>query len=353
MRTTLADAKNSRIPKAIGVCATEPRFLQILNEAQSRLITRGHWWGCVARFRFCAQDSCITLPRSIACIEGVAVCNQPIALREMWYEFLEGGFGIEDGFVNAGGCCSGYSCHGRNCILQGRYPTFGDIVGTNKKVNLVCDASDDVGKQVLILGYDENLNWIRTSQGGVIKDGELVALAQAPGTISNNFFTQVTDIQVPDTLVGQWWLFEYNNDTTTLRQIGHYQYDETRPSYQRYKIPGLANSCSLNTSPTVNGGCVQTKVDIIAKLDFIPAKNDTDYLVISNLDALKAMCGAINKAENTSDSVASNMIIKGGLMEAEDILNQELDHYLGSGRRIGVTVIGSSVGSIQPVINVL
>lgn len=297
------------------------------------------------------------MPPQIASIEKASVCGSPLRMRDMWYEFLENGFGIQyalnnttssSGAISGGGCCGANSamwpgCFGMGDALQrGTFPTFQDIHGTNKKLTVVCDLISDVGKEVLLLGYDENNNWIRTTQSGVIRDGEIVALAQNAGTTTVNKFTVVTDIQPPDDLDGQWWLYEYNVDTAILRMLGHYQYFETRPNYQRYFFPMIPSGTDSN------GDCTLTTVEVIAKLDFIPVVRDTDYLVIGSLPALKEMTRAIYLSENEPDYEKAQRILTAGEALAMHELNKELEHYLGE-RVIGVDIVGASVGSAQPI----
>lgn len=341
MRRTLADAQNSNIQFDIGICGTDPRFIAILNEAIERLIIEGKWHGTLARYRFCAIDGCITLPPQIASIEALAVCGFPSKVRSMLYEFLENGWGIQNSTVSvgtAGSCCGGQvaGCGVPGAIFRGRFPTFGDIIGIDKRIQLVCDRSTDVGKQVLCLGYDQNLNWIRTIQNGTMQDGEVITLSQSPGTQSANLFSSVTDLQPPDNLDGQWWIYELSTTTAAQRLIGQYEYFVTRPSMARYFFPSILQGPQSNT----NSGCVQTLVDAAVKLDFTPVKNPTDYLLISSLPALGEMMSAIVKSRNEADSLRRNQIIMAGMAVAKSILNSELDHYQGSGQQIGLNIIG-------------
>jgi hypothetical protein len=190
--------------------------------------------------------------------------------------------------------------------------------------------STDVGKLVLVMGYDDAGNWIRTTQSGVVADGEVIALAQTPGTNSVNGFAKVTDIQVPSTLNGQWWMYEYDTVTTAIRMIGEYDYDETRPSYARYLIPTISTSITL--------------VEALVKLDFIPVRVDTDYPIIGNIAALKLMCMAIKAEEDKQWDVAL-------MLEAKAIaeLNAELSHYLGDGRTPSINVVGSGLVTGEPI----
>src|SRR3954463_5933852 len=139
MRITFADAKSSRpLQAAVGACGTEPRFADLLNEAQQRLLYEGKWWGTVIRYQFCAVDGCITLPRAAAALEAVAVCGRPIPIRDMWFEFIENGFGTmstpmgSNATLQAAGCCgaSPNGCCIPGAIYRGNFPGFADLIPT-------------------------------------------------------------------------------------------------------------------------------------------------------------------------------------------------------------------------------
>jgi hypothetical protein len=320
MRTTLGDLKSKyRIAEALNIPPDDSRFPTYVNEAIQRMLNMGRWWGTLAKYSFLATSGMITLPRQIATIERVSLSHQPVPLRDMLYEFIENSWGTRgehSGTVEA--------------LYRGRYPIFSDIVPAGKKVRVQCDLSSDVGKFILVLGFDDSGNWIRTSQNGVVSDGEVVALSQTPGTTTSNYFSVVTDLQAPGTLDGQWWVYELDVEATTTRMIGQYNYDDTRPSLARYFFPCI--------------GSKKTLVECLVKLDFIPVAEDSDYCLIGNPAALKEMCMAIRaKEENRlSDSVAlETMAVK--------LLDQELDTYLGAGRNIGINIISGGITSDDPI----
>lgn len=338
MRVTYGDLKASRIPKAAGICATDARLLAWTNEAQHRLLMKGKWWGTCPKIRICATNSCLTLPPQVATIEAVALDGRPIPIRDQWWEFLDNGAGIR----GKDSCMS-------EAVARGHYCTFADVNtadGVDKKLQIACDLFTDVGKTVLLLGYDENGNWIRTLQSGVYMDGEVVTLAQAPGTLSTKKYTVLSDIQLPDNMDGQTWLWEYNTSDTTLRMIGHYQYFETRPSYARYFFPSI--KC-----PSSSSGCGTVSVEAIVKLEFVPVKQDTDYLIIQNLPALKEMIVGLKDAENEPVATNKLTILTTAVTSAMAILDDELSHYLGDGRTIGIQLVGSSIGQVDPVLNMI
>ena len=319
MRVTLADVKASRIPESVNCPPADGRVVQYVNEAAERLLKKGHWWGTTAKYCISASSGMVTLPRQIATIEKIAIANQPAPVRDFWYEWLENGWGTRD--ENSGAT---------EALFRARYPVFSDIIPADKKVNLICDLASDAGKEILVLGYDDLGNWIRTTQDGVVADGEVITLALTPGTLSTNKFASVTDIQAPSDLDGQWWLYEYDTTTDTQRLIGNYQYDEVRPSYARYWIPSIGTTATL--------------VEALVKLDFVPVRVDTDYVLIGNIPALKLMCMAI-KAEEDKDYQTSLLLEAKAIAE----LNSELAHYLGDGRTPSIHITGSSIGQNDPI----
>lgn len=320
MPLRLIDTKNSRMPAALGLCGTDPRFTQVVNEVVQMLLTKGHWWGTCNRYKICATDGCITLPSKIATAELTSVCGQSVPTYDFWYELLENGIGVR-----------GVNCGENAAIMRGMFPTFSDIRGsTPKKLVFQCDLSADINKRVLVLGVDSNGNWIRTMQNGVMADGEAILLSQSPGTTSVNNFSKITAIQFLDTMSGQSWLYELNTSTNALRQIGHYDYWDILPAFQRYLYPGIPCNPS-----------VPVLVEIVGKLAFIPAVQDNDLLMIGNFPAIKFMGQAIVKADREDDMTKKEAIIASGYKLAANELDSELDHYLGSGRRIGIVVEGS------------
>lgn len=348
MKLTLGDACNpviSRIPASIGSNGTvsDKRLVAFINEAIQRLLFEGRWWGTYQAFNICATGGCITLPPQIATIETAAVCGIPQKIHDLWFEFLDNGIGLRKFYAStcgSNGSCGQGGTGFSEANYKGQYPVFSDIIPGGKKLLFVCDVLADVGTTITAYGYDDNGNWIRTQQNGVWADGEVISLAQSTGTKSVNNFATITDVQLPG-LNGQVWLYEYNTTATTQRLIANYMYWESRPSYARYFFPRV--QALINASGCTNGntGCSSIGVDCIGKLGYVPAVNATDYLIIGNLPALKEMVLALNRAENEMDNVKSNKIIAAGLTTAKHLLDQELDSYLGAGRRIGINLQGS------------
>lgn len=339
MRVTLADLQNpaiSNIAANVGIDPSTPDFIALVNDATERLLNSGKWWGTCAKMRICATNGCITMPRQLATIETAAICRQPVPVHDFWFEFLQNGIGLR----------SDCSCW-PEANAVGEFPTFSDIQGSASKLLAICDVVEDVDMPVLYLGYDTNGNWIRTRQNGVWQDGEVISLSQSPGTMSINTFSKVTGIQYPQVMQGQSWLYEYASNATK-RLIGQYDNDNIRPSFQRYSFPSIKQQW-LQTD--ANGNPIPVAVDIIGKLAFIPVVQPSDYVMIGCRPALLEMCMAINKSGNEADGVKSNQILLSGMATAMKFLDQELSHYLGDGRRVGVNIQGSLLADACAVEN--
>lgn len=303
---------------------SDSRFTYYINEAQQRLITRGEWWGLSARYQICTDQNCLTWPRQFASIEAMWTCAGPVVLRNQWFEFLEYGPGVQGGHC---GCdLTSYD--------RGRAVTFADIVPTGKKLRVYCDSIADVGKVLLVQGYDDNGNWIIESP---TYNGFRIVLSM-PYTDSTYFVSSITGVQKDETNANVR-VYEWNVAANTQRAIAIYEPDETRPEYRRSLVHGLA------AGSTGDSDCQKSVVVVQAKLAFIPAKRDTDYLLIGNIPALKDMCQSIKKAENNLGEEALFWEQK-----AINELQRELNHYTGDGERIAVNMQGGAMfgsGSVE------
>jgi hypothetical protein len=198
----------------------------------------------------------------------------------MWYSFMPGGDGVS--YVN--GCARG--CPGTRFLYRGIYPTFADIVPGNKIVRLYAQSTTDYGKRVLIQGYDENNQWIRTLDAGTWIDGFYLTLA-APFVDSTFDVNSITGVQKPLTNGN---ILMYSVDLLGVQKaLGVYEPTETVAGYRRYFIQNFAGaSCPSCDTKSVSG---------IAKLNHMPVSVPLDYLYLTNLPAIKEMAMAIRYFE--------------------------------------------------------
>lgn len=329
MRTTLAEIRDTLIPQVLQLCAadTTGALQRYLNEAVVRLLPRGQWRGTVVHYRFCPTANCITWPRQIESILAFAICNWPGEIRSHWYEYLGQGPGQIDPTT---------WCDGSKLLDRGLAVAFDDICGEDKKIRVYLDNPSDAGKTILLQGYDKNRNWVLTGDGSI--NGELVTLLAVPTT-----YVDTNTVWMPGGLVGvQKQLTKgpvrlYELDTTTglQRPLAIYEPDELTPEYRRSIVPGLTDSgpcCGADAA------CTQPTVTVLAKLKFVPVRAETDYLLISNIAALKDMCQAIKKREN-------NLVKEAMLYEASAVavLEQELSNFHGDGTQDSTPVINGNI----------
>lgn len=333
-RNTYGNAQTARIAEALNIAPTDGRFAKYVNAASERILWRGKYWGTYVRYAVTPTSQFFTVPPFIDTVEKIAVCRWPIPVRGQFFEYLGTGWGTRDRTLPNG---SGVW----EALVMGTFPTVVDVSSPGGTLTVKCDVSTDVAKTVLILGYDLNNNWVRTNQGGVVLDGEVVALSQGAGTNTVTQFSSVTGVQVISTVAldGQWWLYQGGVSGTLL---SNYQFWETNPSYKRYQVPFINSTTST--------------IEIMGKKAFYPVKNPNDYLVIGNLHALKLGCMAI-LAEEDRNFVEAAILWTGGTdkktgikqLGVDQLMDDELQHQSGDGEEIGLEIRGNNIGEVDPI----
>lgn len=305
---------------AVNQCADDARTMDYVNRAQERLLYEGKFKGTTQTYRFCVpSDNCIIWPREIEAIEAVAVCSSPVTIRSEWYEFLEGGVGQISPECNL---CS-------TMIDRGEVPSFDNVIGTDKKLAVYCDRTEGPGKYINLQFYTEAGQWATSVFDGVVVDGEQIAIPSTAGAY--NYTTKTVKagglVRVSkDVTLGIVRLYEYNTTNGALRPLAYYQPDEEVPLYRRSLLP------------TLNSGCDQTQVTVVAKLRFIPARTDESFLMISHREALRLACKAVYLEEcDKWDDALINW------QAAERCLQKQLEHYKGSGEVLTPRFAPSSI----------
>ena len=301
MRKTLADAKNSTIPGALGIAACSADFLTLLNEAQSRLADMGKWWGTYKRMRICGTQNCIIWPREVKTVEGLNVCSYSVPIQNMWYEFQEDVYSPKVG-------CEGEVVCGETMLLDRGNVPQSRLFSANSYIKLVPASSTDDNKRILLQGTDPNGNPIRSQDGADWVWGEYVVLASPFAQSVNAFAPQaLTGAQKPvtDDVIR---VYAVNVLTAVETLIATWEPSETNPCYRRTYLTSLPQQCDTSdcTSGCADNGdgcetaltdCTNITLEAIVRLQFIPALTDTDWLFISNLQALKHMMKAIQKED--------------------------------------------------------
>lgn len=322
MKLTLQQVKDSGLPAVVNLPSCDDRFLALVNSAQQRLVMRpSAWYDLNYRYRVSVTDGILTWPAEIASISAIAVCGVPIPIRDMWFEFLETGYGVRGG-------CDEDRC---SCIpesLDRGVSPLSTPMSADAKIKVYCDLASDVGDYVIVKGYDSDGNWVRTLDGSTWIDGEKIATSLA-GTLSTTTFgrNQITAVILTQS-DGPRRIYEYNSTTATQSVIAVYQWWETVPSYRRSYVGGI---CGTENAITIN---------VIAKREFIPVQSANDVLLIGNMPALENMCQAILN-ERKNDQQAA-MIYEA---RAFRLMDEEAQHYLGPGAKVPIRVEGETWGA--------
>lgn len=304
MKLTLAQVRPV-VARVLSLAPTDARVADYINEAQERLLHKGKWPGTYGRFTVKVTDGYITWPRQIETIESYAVDGRPGLIRNGWFEFSEAGPGVFDVESNLSN------------LLADRGDSIGyrEIGATPRKLRLITTVAADNGLKILVQGYDEQGVWVRTQIGGVWSDGEQVTLVNAGGVSHKDTvttFSFVSGVQKPITSGSVQMFLKDSPVVGQDTQMATYEPDETLPSYRRSLIPEV--------------GPAEATVTVVAKMRFIPARVDTDWMMIQSVPALKEMCMSLRKAENNLPAEAQAYE-----QRAVMILQEYLAHYLGDG----------------------
>lgn len=298
MRKTLAQAKSSTIPQAVGLAACDARFLNLLNEAQERLADMGKWWGTYKRLRICVTAGCITWPEEVLTVDSVNACKHGVPIKNEWYEFQD------DVRAPATNCEHG-GCEERQLLDRGLVYQYRDFTALST-VRLYPALAADVGKRVLLQGNDANGIPIRTldSVSGTYVNGEYVTLALPfAESVSEFDVPGLTGVQKPLTQ-GQVTATSVATTDGVETQIAIWGPSVQNPEYRRNYMTQWPRVCAESDCAPEGDGCVpadascsNATVEAIVRLKFIPAVVDSDWLFIENLEALKHMMRAIQKED--------------------------------------------------------
>jgi hypothetical protein len=315
MRTTLAQAKlsSSGIARATNIAACDPRFADYVNNSQQRLSEMGKWWGTYQRLWVCLSSACITWPREVANVEGFRLCDEGIGILNEWYEFGESVVGPEA------------DCGSPSLIERPNGCQFLDTTGL-AQIRIYPTVAADAGAKILLQGVDGNANPIRTQVGTVYVDGEQLTLA-APFVTSTFTFAApgLTGVQKPITK-GRLNVFAVDPDTGIETKIAIWEASEVNPTYRRSWMPHMPTTAACCT--TIQDGCSsaptcsEAQGQAIVRLEFIPATVDTDWLFISNIQAVAAGCRALAHEDRNQKS-ESNFEWE----RAKRILRNEIEKY--------------------------
>ena len=265
IQRTLAEARTllADLAGITGYPSTSSNFVTALNRATEELLRTGDYPSVVDRYKVSTQNRMLALPYYLDRILGISVNKTGYEMRRPWIEFDQYGPGTQEEYT------------GVDLVLDKEdAPTFLDIPNVDGRTyTLKLDSTGiEVGtERMLIKGFDDNGDWIRSLESGSYIDGIYVTI----DTITSQKFSQVTQI-VKDATKGYLTL-SARDDLGVDTVIGEYHPSETNPSYRRYYIPFLTDTTDAVT------------VRIRARKRYVPLVADTDQLLIPNIDALENM----------------------------------------------------------------
>ncbi len=334
-RLTLNEARPI-VAAGVNMCASDARVRDLINEAQSRLLSKGQWVGSMQTYRICVSGTgCLVWPRQVESIEAWSLCDSPGTLRNRWYQFTNQGPGQlteRDNWFTT-------------MIDRDPVCAFNEIGSDSltKKIQVSVVSSESGSQEICLQGYDENAQWIRTTHGGLQVDGEYLTISNTP-TLSTRFFTKLTGVQKPITN-GPVVLSEYEtaNGLGVVQTLAFYENDETNPIYRASFLPGLPNQHGCNSCQPSD--CSSNQVTVFVKLRHLDVINDPDWLILQNPYALRFMAQAILKERNNLFNEAQAYEAKAVSLLQDDLSTQMGDGELPTINREGS---GSWGGGVIP-----
>lgn len=320
---TFKQLKDSRVPKRLGYCPTDDRFREDYNFTQEQLLAHGRWWRTIVWVQFCVDTlGCVVLPRNIGAVERWAANGRPSHMENWYWSFIR----YVGRIPQCNSCGNRGSATGSACPCGALYTVQQGVSPLNIRmqavpgpafVKLYPRSTTDVGKRVLLQGYDGANQWVRKQYPTGWVDGEYITLA-SPFAISSSQYVAVTGAQ-KDLTNESVLVHSYNAATFTEVKLAEWDSDEENPSYQVYQMPKSACvRCRTGVA-----GCSST-VDALVKLEHIPVRVDTDWLLIGDLVAIEHAMRAQQHYANNRDTEGDKEMVR-----AINQLNHELRTHTG------------------------
>jgi hypothetical protein len=316
----------SRLPAAVGLCQSDIlRIARYCNSAEQRLLYCKEagdegWWGTFAEIAFNVSRDLpyITLPREVARLQFVNACNEPIAINNQFYEYLQFGNGRLPKTCNN---CDSIGI--TESVTRNNVPTFVDLTNGPQIVRLYCTDAADVGKRVLLQGLDNNSNTVY-SQDVMNRVTGIFTVLNQPFVDAAVQFNKITGIQ-KDITAGPVQVMQVDPTSGDEVLLSTMEAGEETTWYRRYYFDNLP--CGCCPSPSQTQTCPTVQVTAIAKLEPLRARVDTDYFLIQNQEALIEEAQSIRYSE--MDTSEAKQMSAERHAQAVRFLNGELTHYLG------------------------
>jgi hypothetical protein len=278
------------------------RFNRYLNLVQERYLNSGKWTGMLREAMIISCDGYFTLPpRFVSCLAAKSVCGAPLNIANRWFAYRYPSLQFFTDYGN----WSGFGYNGVNDMGDG-YVSFRDSPYPFYHLRITRENADDNGTKILFKGLDEDGKSIFTPQvsGSTSYEGVTYELSGAETLTATIFSGPLTGLRKLRT-IGYIYVDAVNrDDPSQVTRIGYYTPSELSPSYHRYWI-----GCVSDDKPY--------SAAAICKLRFTPAVSDSDEVVPSNANALRAGLAAL-KCDTEGDVTRRDAYFADGLKLLSD-----------------------------------
>lgn len=333
----LYDLRMSRLPSLIGACQSDVNVIaEAVNTAQQRLIYAREageegWYGSFAEivFNVSRAEPYITLPREVARLEVINVCNHPVPVNNQFAEYLRFGNGR---MPKQHRHCAGAQI--REMYSRNNAVTFTEMTNAPQFISVYITDAQDVGKRILIQGLDADNETVYSQDNSNQVTGVFLTM-NSPSVMTTMTLSALQGIQ-KDITVGVVRVYQHDPATGDEILLLTMQPGEMTAQYRRYYLHNLPTNCCQTPG---NPSTVQ--VTAIAKLEPIPVAVDTDYLLLQNMQAIIAECQSVRYDE--MDTTSAKQMARERHEYAIGLLGGELVHYIGKDSlAVGFAPFGSA-----------
>ncbi len=322
----------ARVAGAAGQSMNDDQIKYYLNVATEELMNEYDLPAFFDRVRFRIDDTRIVLPSNYERIAMMTIDRVPIRMQSAWFEFV--GYGLDllrecdttDLDRNA-------LWDWQGALDRDDCATFASLANDTQYLLRVYGQVDErqcgVRPTITIFGYDNNNAWIRSATGNseVCATGNTDTGNSNPPNYTDGIQVEINGDSAPFYIQTDQKISEITAISKPITRGNVYVYAmpllgagihlatyaprDTTPGFRRYKIPGLA----VGRTYTVVARC---------RKRYFPVVEDTDFLIISNLPALKSMIMSVYYLESGEpEQYAKYKSI------AVDLLKKEAQAYIG------------------------
>lgn len=299
-RLTVAKARDLLYEHVDASNPMDEKFLRCLNQVTQRFLDSGLWAKSEFQADVSAPNGYITLPRRASALLGFRVSNQsPRRIFALAHEFNEVGPGSHE-----------FDRTMASVVEMADACVHTDLPGQANVFLRVAAEDAGIGGEAVLRGLDADGKRLYSPDG---REGLHITLVSGDANVFENVL-QIESLTLPV-------MSKYCSLRTGDIELGIYEPGETDPTYRRYKVGSIPDTC------TITALCSRRHVDLL---------NEDDLVIPSNVGALKHGLIAI-RLEDQSDLDSSVAHFD----QAYALLNAELRRLRGKARVIPTFNYGS------------